>query len=176
MYFIPPQSIHATFNGADSWAELTIIVKLLSRLHDLYMLKTFPPLKLMLFGRTRKYIFYLRTELHLCIRWNSLPPAWWRPQMETFSVLLALYSGNSVNSPHKGQWCGALTFSLISAWTNGWVNNRDAGDLRRHRAHYDVAIIDWHRCVDSILYRGLCIRVTFIHIFIMWTLLKYTLV
>ena len=38
----------------------------------------------------------------------------------------------------KGQWSGALMFSLICAWTNGWVNNRDAGDLRRHRAHYDV--------------------------------------
>ena len=49
--------------------------------------------------------------------------------------------GNSpvpVNSPHKGQWCGALMFSLISIWINGWVNNREAGDLRRYRDHYDV--------------------------------------
>ena len=43
-----------------------------------------------------------------------------------------------VNSPHKGQWRGALMFSLICAWTNGWVNHRDAGDLKHHRAHYDV--------------------------------------
>ena len=43
-----------------------------------------------------------------------------------------------VNSPHKGQWCGALVFSLISAWINGWVNIREAGDFRRHCAHYDV--------------------------------------
>ena len=42
-----------------------------------------------------------------------------------------------VNSPHKGQWCGALMF-FICAWLNGWVNNREAGDMRRHRAHYDV--------------------------------------
>ena len=41
-----------------------------------------------------------------------------------------------VNSPHKSQWRGALMFSLIYAWINGWVNNREAGDLRRHRAHY----------------------------------------
>ena len=41
-----------------------------------------------------------------------------------------------VNSPHKGQWRGALRFSLIRAWTNSWVNNRDANDLKRHRAHY----------------------------------------
>ena len=43
-----------------------------------------------------------------------------------------------LNSPHKGQWCRALMFSLICAWTNGWANNQDAGDLRRHHAHYDV--------------------------------------
>ena len=37
-----------------------------------------------------------------------------------------------VNSPHKGQWRGALMFSLICALINGRVNNREAGDLRRH--------------------------------------------
>ena len=36
---------------------------------------------------------------------------------------------SSVNSPHKGQWRGAFVFSLICAWTNGWVNNRGAGGL-----------------------------------------------
>ena len=46
-----------------------------------------------------------------------------------------------VNSPHKGQWREALIFSLICAWTNGWVNNRGAGDLWRNRAHYDVTIM-----------------------------------
>ena len=48
---------------------------------------------------------------------------------------------SSVNSPHKGQWCGGLMFSLICAWINGWVNNREAGDLRRHRAHCDVTVV-----------------------------------
>ena len=43
-----------------------------------------------------------------------------------------------VNSPHKGQWRGALVFSLIRAWINGWVNNRDTGDLRCHRDSYDI--------------------------------------
>ena len=46
-----------------------------------------------------------------------------------------------VNSPRKGQWRGALMFSLICAWINGLVNNREAGDLRRHRAHYDVTVM-----------------------------------
>ena len=31
-------------------------------------------------------------------------------------------------------------FSLICAWTESWANNGDAGDLRRHRAHYDVIV------------------------------------
>ena len=46
-----------------------------------------------------------------------------------------------VNSPHKGQWRGALMFSLICVWINGWVNNREAGDLRRYGAHYDVIVM-----------------------------------
>ena len=46
-----------------------------------------------------------------------------------------------VNSPHIGQWRGALVFILICSWINGWVNNREAGDLRRHRARYDVIVM-----------------------------------
>ena len=46
-----------------------------------------------------------------------------------------------VNSPHKGQWRGALMFSLIYAWTSGRANNRDACDLRRHHAHYGVTVM-----------------------------------
>ena len=47
-----------------------------------------------------------------------------------------------VNSPPKGQWRGALIFSLICAWTNGWSNTRDDGDLRGHRADYDVTVMN----------------------------------
>ena len=53
-------------------------------------------------------------------------------------------SGNSPvpgEFPHKGQWRGALMFSLICVWINDWVNNREAGDLRRYRAHYDVIVL-----------------------------------
>ena len=54
---------------------------------------------------------------------------WWRHQMETFSVLLAFCAGNSQvpgNSPHRGQWCGALMVSLICALKYGWVNSHEA--------------------------------------------------
>ena len=51
-------------------------------------------------------------------------------------------AGNSpVNFPRTHQWRGALMFSLICAWTNGWVNNQGADYLRRHRAHYDVTVM-----------------------------------
>ena len=46
-----------------------------------------------------------------------------------------------VNSPHKGQWRGALMSSLIYARINGWVNNREAGGSRRHSAHFDVTVM-----------------------------------
>ena len=70
--------------------------------------------------------------------------SWWRNQMETFSALLALCAGNSPvtdESPHKGQWRGALMFFYICAWINGWVNNREADDLRRHRVRYYVILM-----------------------------------
>ena len=63
---------------------------------------------------------------------------------ETFSALLAICAGNQrslVKSPHKSQWRGALIFSLFCAWINGWVNNREAGDLRHHRAHYNFIVM-----------------------------------
>ena len=34
-------------------------------------------------------------------------------------------------------------FSFICVWINGWINNREASDLRRHRAHYDVTVMLW---------------------------------
>ena len=67
-------------------------------------------------------------------------------RMETFSVLLGFVQGihwSPVNSPHKGQWCWTLKFSFICTWTNSWINNRQAGDLRCHKdnAHSDVIIM-----------------------------------
>ena len=52
--------------------------------------------------------------------------------------------------PHKGQWRRALMFSLICAWIHGWVNNRGAGDLRRHRAHWRHCNI-WLKWADIVV-------------------------
>ena len=68
------------------------------------------------------------------IKWKHLPRYW--------SLVRGIHrSLVKVNSPHKGQWRGDLMFYLIWAWINGWANNREAGDLRRHRAHYDVIVM-----------------------------------
>ena len=55
-----------------------------------------------------------------------------------------------VNSPHKGQWRGSLIFSLVCVWINGWVNNREDGDLRRYRAHYDVSVMCCCRLISEL--------------------------
>ena len=67
------------------------------------------------------------------IKWKHFPGYW---------PFVRGIHRSPVNSPHKGQWRGALIFSLICVWINGWVNNREAGDLRRYRAHYDVSVMD----------------------------------
>ena len=66
------------------------------------------------------------------IKWKHFPRYW---------PFVRGIHRSPVNSPHKGQWRGALIFSLICVWINGWVNNREAGDMRRYRAHYDVSVM-----------------------------------
>ena len=78
----------------------------------------------------------------------------WRHQMETYfprywPVERGIHR-SPVNSPHKGQWHGPLMFSLICTWINAWVNKRDAGNLRRHRAHYNVIVMI--RCWKRVRY------------------------
>ena len=69
------------------------------------------------------------------IKWKHFPRYW---------PFVRGIHRSPVNSPHKGQWRGALMFTLICARINGWVNNCKAGDLRRKRAYYDVIVmIPW---------------------------------
>ena len=89
------------------------------------------------------------TELHLHISLVCITSIYvhsgWSDQMETFSASLALCAGNSsvtgeFPSRRPVTWSFGV-FSLTCAWINGWVNTREAGDFRRHRAHYDVTVI-----------------------------------
>ena len=52
----------------------------------------------------------------ICKIWST----WWRHQNKKISALLVICAGNS---PVTGQWRGALMFSLICAWINGWVKH-----------------------------------------------------
>ena len=70
------------------------------------------------------------------IKWNHFPRYW------------PFVWGSLVSSPNKGQWRGALMFSLICAWISDWVNNLAAGDLRCHHAHYDVIVMVWITSID----------------------------
>ena len=67
------------------------------------------------------------------IKWKHFPRYW---------PFVRGIHRSPMNSLYKGQWCGALVFSLICVWINGWVNSGGAGDLRRYRAHYDVNVMD----------------------------------
>ena len=69
------------------------------------------------------------------IKWKQFPRYW---------PFVRGIHRSPVNSPLKGQWLGALIFSLICTRINDWVNNGEAGDLRRYRVHYDVTVMN-HR-------------------------------
>ena len=76
------------------------------------------------------------------IKWKHFPRYW---------PFVRGIHRSPVNSPHTGQWRGALVFSLICAWINGWVNTREAGDLRRQRAHYDVTVMYTPRTLQDVI-------------------------
>ena len=76
------------------------------------------------------------------IKWKHFPRNW---------PFVRGIHRSQVNSPHKGQRRGAVMFSLIYVWINGWVNNGEAGDLRRHGAHYDVTVMVSFR--KDVIYR-----------------------
>ena len=50
------------------------------------------------------------------IKWKHFPRYW--PFVQGIHQ-------SPMNSPHKGQWCSALMFSLICTWINGWVCNKN---------------------------------------------------
>ena len=66
---------------------------------------------------------WINTRSVACwLLWLLKSFSWWRHQMETFPRY--------------------MMFSFISTWIKGWVNNRQAGDLRRHSAHYDFTVMN----------------------------------
>ena len=84
-------------------------------------------------GRWLKYFLVENKQVCLfhddVIQWKHFPRYW---------PFVRGTHRSPVSSPHKGQWRGALMVSLICARINGWVNNREAGDLRRHHCDEDM--------------------------------------
>ena len=77
------------------------------------------------------YFYYYNSQHNDVIKWKHFPRYW---------PFVRGIHRSPVNPPHKGQWRGALVYSLICIWINGWVNRLETGDLRRYRAHYDVTV------------------------------------
>ena len=75
---------------------------------------------------------YVQISCYDVIKWKHFPRYW--------PFVRGIHQ-RPVNSLHKGQWRGALMFSSICVWINDWVNNGEASDLRRYRAHYDVTVM-----------------------------------
>ena len=87
-----------------------------------------------------KKVSFLTDDCHDdAIKWKHFPRNW--------SFVWGIH-WSPVNSPHKDQWRGALMFSLICVCINDWINNRDAGDLRRYRTHYDVIVMRFYEDDD----------------------------
>ena len=73
------------------------------------------------------------------IQWKLFPRYW---------PFVRGIHGSQVNSPQKGQWRGALKFSLICTCLNGWVNKREAHPLWRHRnANRKIFLTRGQQCI-----------------------------
>ena len=96
--------------------------------------------------------------------WSESTVGWWISITgPVLCNMMTLSNGNifrvlafcAGNSPATGEFPAQrpvtpMMFSLICAWINGWVNTREAGDLRRHRVHYDVTVIKAFRDMASL--------------------------
>ena len=105
------------------------------RAHDM------TPYQHVFLAKQNKPLLFLVKKMHTvcywCYMWRHNDVIKWKKIPRYWPFLRGIHLP-SVNSPDKDQRRGAFMFSLICAWINGWVNNREAGDLRRHRAHYEM--------------------------------------
>ena len=84
-------------------------------------------------GSNAKFTQLLTSTLYDVIKWK---------RFSCYCPSVRSIHRSPVHTPHKDQWRGALTCSLICAWINGWVNNRYAGDFRRRCARHYVTVIE----------------------------------
>ena len=90
------------------------------------------------------YYYQSPISLQVLAKSTANPGPWWRHQMETFSALLALCEGNpSVTGGFPSQKPVTRNFGVLFdlRLNKRLSKNRNAGDLSRHRAQYDVIVI-----------------------------------
>ena len=94
-------------------------------------------------GRVAYYLPYIVCKLGMIAHIHSLiDKKWGHHQMETFSALLALVRGiHRWIIFTKASDAELWWVFFICAWIDSFVNNRKAGDLRRHRVQYDVTVM-----------------------------------
>ena len=125
----PSQKANNAESVSTSWSHQCMNS---SKVLDIHRLAQSPLLWMMVFhisGGKQWWKLWFHYDV---IKWKHFPGHW--------SIVRGIHR-SSVNSPHESQWCRALIFCLMCAWTNGWTNNRDAGDVRRHRVGYDVTVM-----------------------------------
>ena len=103
------------------------------------------------------------------IKWKHFPRYW------------PFVRGIHRSPGNKGQWRGALMFSLIYTWINSWVNKREAGDLRRHCAHYDAIVMLYlsrathcNVCILNKETSALCIYIITMFVFVYSEVIVFT--
>ena len=98
----------------------------------------YPTMPSYVIKKMRLYIWSrTKHDYNFCCLYQIAP--WWH-HLRHWSFVRGIHR-SPVNSTNKGQWCGFVIFSLICAWTNGGANHWDAGDFRRHGAHYDITVM-----------------------------------
>ena len=83
-------------------------------------------------------------HLYTCVSYPTHHFAWWSNGniFHVTSPLCGEFTGHRWISLTKTSDAELWCFTLIYAWTIGWINNRDVGDMRHHRAHYDVMVME----------------------------------
>ena len=116
---------HSHLNGINNLTFLTHVMPIfLGNIKTYLHFTSFPDTYISLLLMDRRQHDDVIKRKHFPHYWSLVRGIHWSP----------------VDSPHKGQWSGAVMFSLICTWTHGWANNREAGDLRRHCDHYDATV------------------------------------
>ena len=92
------------------------------------------------------YIYCINLLIFLFLQFRQLSMVLWLwhqsiPQINAGIMLIApLWTGPG-EFPTQRPVTRSFMFSLICVWINRWINNREAGDLIRYHAHYDVIVM-----------------------------------